>query len=476
MRASDRRGFLWAAALLALGAAQYAWNIVRVSPLSGYDALGHVKYILVILGEGRLPHPTLGPECAFNPPLYYMLGALAWRALEPLGALAIVVGLRSISAAAWLAAAWTTYRLCRRMGAGVGPSLVALALFLFVPACQLAIPMERNETLAAALSVLALPWLLDLEERPADMKAAAIVGTLAGLAAIAKFSGLWIAAACAIPFLKGRPSRGTLEAAAGCFLVMGAIAAPVYARNAALTGTPLPLSTLGEPAETFVRRLTFRERRFADYLWLDPRCLWEPALFKAGERSGLNPRMTNVWGTTYASAWHDAFSVRVPAREQGRGLRVGRALALIGLIPTALCVLGFAAALAAALRGRAEPGTLPLVGMTLIGLTLFLAYTWRTPPAVSLKASYLTPLAGAAAVFFCRGASLLRGRWGAVGLASSALAALLAGLAFSSHLLFPPVNMRHLLMIAMAFPDAPHQKEAADLLVRAIDPALLRAD
>src|SRR5262249_35186162 len=146
------------ALLLASAVVQYAWNAWRVSRLTGYDGVGHAAYVLTILRDGRLPQPLEGWS-TFHPPLYYLAGALAWRALEPLGPHAIVAGLRAISALAMLAAGCVAYHLAWRSGASRGVAWTASALVLFVPCAQMAAVMEGNEALGTGLAALAIPFI-----------------------------------------------------------------------------------------------------------------------------------------------------------------------------------------------------------------------------------------------------------------------------------------------------------------------------
>jgi len=428
-------------ALFLAAAAQYGWNAWRVPPLSGYDAGAHAGYLLTLAREGRLPHPLEGWS-TFHPPLYHLLASALWRALEPLGARALGAGLQGLSAAAGLATGLAAFRLLRRLGADFAGALVATALVLFVPCQQMAFVMIGNEALAGALSAAALLPLLALQRDPRRAGPAALAGLLAGLALATKYSGAFAALACAVPFLRRDLGRRGLRALLLLLLVGGALALPVYARNLLLTGTPLPILREHEPTRSQEERNVLRPRRATDYLWLSPAALWRPSIYhvRGDSTSELrrNPAMTNVWGLTYASIWYDAFAHRIPTPYHHDRVWSGRLLVLLGLVPTALMLLGFGAALGQALRSRGRSDDAPLVALWLAGLAGFVGFTAWAPSLVAVKGSYLLPLAPAGAAFYARAVARLPRRPRAAALGLSAAAALAAALVFSEGLVFRP--------------------------------------
>jgi hypothetical protein len=429
------------AALVLLAAAQYAWNAWLVPPLTGYDGVGHAAYVRTILEEGRLPHPVEGWS-TFHPPLYYLVGAAVWRLLEPLGPRAIVAGLRAISALAVLAAGCVAFRLVRRTGAGAGVAWTAAALVLFVPCAQMAAVMEGNEALGAGLAALALPSILALQEDPRRLRAAALAGLFVGLALATKFTGLFVAVACAVPFAR-RLDRAGVRALLVCSALVLAIGGPAYLRNLALTGSPIPMTRSLEPMRSVEARLELRPRRLADYLWVSPECLLRPSIFwvdGAPEPFGRwNLSMESAFGLAYASAWYDPFAQRIPMVFHRDGVWPGPALALLGLVPTGVALLGFARAIAAVARRGARAPDAPLVAMVLVGVASFVAFTWHAPALGAAKAAYLLPLGVPAALFFALGTERL-GRTGRALVTLSAATALLAALVFTSGLVFPPAK------------------------------------
>lgn len=441
-----------------------------VPPLTGYDGPGHAGYILTILTEHRLPHPTEGWS-TFHPPLYYLLGTAIWWALEPLGPQAVVAGLRLLGGLPGVAAGWVSYRLVRRLGGDFATAWMAAALVLFLPAAQMAAAMEGNEAFAAGVAAMAFLPLLALQRDPRDVRAAAMAGMFSGLAVISKFSGFAVAAAGAVPFARRDLDARALRALGVAALLGLAVAAPVYARNVALTGRVFPMARDYEPMRSVEQKLIIRPRRVADYFWVDRDCLLRPSMFHlAGlpaRRNNRNPAMVSVPGLLHASLWYDPFGHRVPIRYHEDGVRAGPTLVLLGLVPTAATLLGFAALVWRSVRSAGRAPEAPFVAMAALGTGAFLAYTWISQSSASVKGSYLLPLAPAAAVFFAEGVRRVGRRAGAAVLAVSGLAVIAAAVVFTEGLVFdsdPLLGQRLLARWSVMMPSA-HLTDAVTRLL-----------
>ena len=428
------------AALLLLAALQYGWNAHAVPALTGYDAGGHAGYILTILAEERLPDPRSGWS-TFHPPLYYLIGSGAWALLEPLGPGALSAGLRAIGGLACLAAGIVAWLLLR--GRCDGPTAwVASALVLFVPASQMAAAMIGNEALAAGLGALALPPLLALQRNPHSGRHAALAALFAGLAVATKYTGAFVAIACFVSFLRRDIDRGMLRAMAIGVAVFALVAGPVYIRNVVVSGTLFPVTRLGDLVKSVEDANVLRPRLLGDYLWVDPACLLRPSIHhvKGGATADprRNPAMTNVWGLAYASIWYDAQGHRIPLSHHRDGVRAGPVLTFLGVLPTAVMLLGFGLAAREFVRRRGRSDDAPLVVMWSVGIAMFVAFTWWAQSVVAVKGSYLLPLAVPGAVFFARGVGALGRRIRPWILGMSAVAAFTAAAIFTSGLFFPP--------------------------------------
>ena len=257
----ERRARVALLALFGVALAQRLWNMWAVEPLTGFDAPGHMGYVLTILSDHRLPHPTEGWS-TFHPPLYYLVASAVWAVLEPLGPRAVLLGIRALGVGLGLVAALVTHRLVRRLGGSNEVAFVTTALMLFVPCIQISATMEGNEAFAAGIAPLGLPSLLTLQANPRDRRAALLTGIVAGLAAIAKFTGLALIAACAVPFVRRDLDRPMLRAAATLGLAFALVAGPAYLRNVVLVGSPFPMTRVHEPMATAERVQIIRPRRW----------------------------------------------------------------------------------------------------------------------------------------------------------------------------------------------------------------------
>ncbi|MBW1688662.1 MAG: glycosyltransferase family 39 protein, partial [Deltaproteobacteria bacterium] len=284
------------ALLLAAAAAQYGWNACAVTPLVGYDSGGHAGYMLSIRGTGSLPHPLSGWS-TFHPPLYHLAGAGVWSALEPLGARAVVAGLRGISALAMLAAGVATFILVRRLRGSVQVAWLATALVLFVPSNQLAAAMIGNEALGAGLAALALIWIVKLQRDPYHLGAALAAGLFVGLALATKYTGFFVATASVVPFARSDLDRRMLGALGLCVLTAGIIAGPIYARNAVLNGSLVPMTRGLDQMKKIEAYCLQGERSVADYFKVSPGCLGRPSIYYSDGKpvkGKWNPALRNV--------------------------------------------------------------------------------------------------------------------------------------------------------------------------------------
>lgn len=430
--------------LFGIAGAHYAWNAAAQPGFWGYDEGGHAAYALAILETGALPDPFSGWS-TFHPPVYYLLAAASWALLEPLGPGAVLVGLRVWSALGVMAAAAVTFALARRLAGSELPALTAAALVLFVPVAQLAATMVGNEGLAAGFAALSLLFLVRLQGDPGRMRSALLAGGFAGLALATKFTGVWVLAACAVPFARGDLGTEGRRALAACFAIALAVAGPVYVRNLVLTDTPFPLTRTREPMKRQEASLQVRERRLADYLTVPLRCGQYPyvaVVAEGGSWAGLNPAMQSVPCLTYAGVWFDPFGLRALRADPAEGLRAGRALLWAGLVPSLLVLLGFGRALSRAVRSRGRDPAAPLVAVSVLALLSYAGITWMAPSLGAAKASYLLPALAPAGVFLALGAQLLgRGVRGAA-LALTGVALALALFVFTTGTVFRAADPR----------------------------------
>jgi tetratricopeptide (TPR) repeat protein len=399
----------------------------------GYDAWGHVAYVLYLDLYRAVPWADQGWSY-FHPPLHYALGWLLaqWQSSEVL-----VRGLALLGSAASLGTAWLAAWL---VGVAApdrpGLRLVAFGAVAFLPVHYFMSPMPGNELSETFLTAATLCAFVANErrERP-SLAGALIVGVLAGLALLTKFSGLLpLAVVCAALLLRTRlrgqwrEARGPAAARALLSLCVAlALAAPYYLRNVREFGTPMQLSRDYELVAQVERAQPPGRRGALDYLRLSPAAIADP--------NPLAPHLLrSVWGSTYLNVWADTYRESDVARalEAERVRRRSTSLmALLGLLPTGLAGIGVLCGARDVVRGRRRPVHLTMGLLALATVAAFVVFTWRVPIWSSLKASYLMGLSLPFAVFLARGCEALAARGRAVGLA---LGASLGGLALASSL------------------------------------------
>jgi tetratricopeptide (TPR) repeat protein len=394
----------WCAAV-GLAAGVRLWDALTGPLLWGYDAWGHVAYALFLDLYRAVPWADQGWSY-FHPPLHYAVG---W-ALAQLGSgEALARGLALWNGAASLATAGVAARLV----AWASPERPALALTGFCAVAYLPVhfvlsPMPGNELTETLLASAALATFVANERRAAPTRvAAALVGVLAGLALLTKFSGLLaVLVPCAAlalrAGLRGAWAAPPREAAVRAAILSGVallLASPYYARNVRAFGTPFQLSREFPLVAMVEREQPPGRRSVLDYLRVPP------AMF--GDPNPLAPHLLgSVWGSAYLNVWADTYRESDTARaleSESEQPRSTTAMALLGLLPTALAAGGAALGARDVRRGRRRGVYLPLAVQAAATLTAFVAFTWRVPLWSALKASYLLGLSLPFAVALARG-------------------------------------------------------------------------
>ena len=409
------RGWLSAAWILAIGGAVgvRVWNALFGPLMWGYDAWGHVAYVLFLDVYNGVPWADQGWSY-FHPPLHYAMG---WG-LAQFGSGAVLMrGIQLVSAAASLGTAGLAAWGVRRASPG-RPGLVVLAFtavaYLPVHFSMSTMPgNELTETFLAAAAVCA--FIANESRARPTLPAAAGVGVLLGLALLTKFSGLVplvaVLASLALRPLLGSAWRGALGSTAMRGVVIAVVAlaipAPYYARNVATFGTPFQLSRDFE----LVRQVEIEQRpglrSWRDYLAFPLRLFTDP-----------NPRaphmLHSVWGTVYLNVWADSFRESDVARAleaEREERRSSSVMALLGLAPTGLALAGALLAARDVRARRRRALYVPLLVLSATVLAAFAVFAWKVPIWSALKASYLLGLSLPYGVFMARCAEALAARW-----------------------------------------------------------------
>jgi len=377
-------------------------TVALTGPLMwGYDAWAHVAYVIFLDIYRGIPWADQGWSY-FHPPLHYALG---WLLAQFGSAEALMRGLSLLGSAMSLGTALLAAALVRRVSPQ--PRWLAIAAFGFVaflPAQLFMSPMPGNETTLTFLASAAMVWFIvgEMRTRPGGWRDA-ITGVLLGLALLTKFNGalplLAIVATLGLragfePRALGRIALRACTIAGVALLVSG----PYFARNWLTLDDPIAMSRPYPLVAAVERDQPPGFRTLRDYVYLPPRMFVDA--------SPTSPHLLHsVWGTVYLNFWADNFR----DSDQGRALDAELArrgstqlMALLGLLPTGLAVVGLGLSLRDARRGERVHAVIPLVLLTAGALLAFAGFAWVAPSWPSLKSSYLLVLSLPFAFFATR--------------------------------------------------------------------------
>jgi len=380
------------------------WNALAGPLMWGYDAWGHVAYVLFLDLYRSVPWADQGWSY-FHPPLHYALG---WVLAQSGSSEVLVRGLALLGGVTSLATAALAAQLVRMSAPERGwlPPL-AFAAVALMPLHLFMSNMPGNEMTLTFLTAAAMLAFIANEARTQTRLGLDVLcGVFVGLALLTKFSGL-VPLLVVLGALGLRPifspSRGT--ELRRCLLrgvtisgVALLLAAPYYTRNVGAFGTPFQLSRDYPLIIQVEADQPPGERGIGDYFRFSPRMFSEP-----------NPlaehMLHSVWGTVYLNFWADVFreSDRERALDaEGSNRPTTTAMALAGLVPTALAIFGALLAARDVRAGRRRSIYGPLLLLSGATLASFAIFAWRVPIWSALKASYLLGLSLPYGVFLAR--------------------------------------------------------------------------
>lgn len=382
------------AALFALGAAQRVWNLLYYPVEAGFDARGNWAYISMLIGHWRLPEPDAGWSTA-HPPFFYAVSAVIGELLGEPGKQATTLAVVAMSALIGLAAIGAVAAYVRhRSGGDDGRMLLSSVLLLFLPVHVYMSAMLSEEILATALVTFASIGLARELGRPQGEGLSslrlALIGLVAGLGLLTKMSAVMIIVAGSVVLLAEGPKRGWKRSlgAAVCFGGFASLAGGwFYLRNLALYGFLYPhglevhavMSTLPPGSRTILDYLSFPLAAFRGVHASDPVLLH------------------SVWGSTWSSIWFDSHRYFLPMQAPGLAFAASTLLVL-ALVPTIAFAIGLARGVRRAIRESSGPDRL-FVGLTVLLLCGFVAFTWRNPWYVTIKGSFLLGISAPYAIY-----------------------------------------------------------------------------
>jgi hypothetical protein len=395
-----RRAELAAAALIMALALVAGWNAYKYPSGAGYDVRQHEEYADLLIHHGEIPSGE-GSEY-YTPPGFYALAGVATVIGEHVHSGDPHKLGQVLNWLVLLAAAGVLWLLARELFPGsVRTQLGALAFFCFLPVVLRVGAMFHPEPLSMLLTAVAL--LLSarmLGRRDYRWQLAVATGVALGLGQLVRAFSLWTFAAVVIAFAAARAWRPLLVVV----LATAVVASPWYIRQTIKYGDPVfDRPTKDEP---------IWERRPASfYVGLGlPEVFTDP----------IRPHYVNkAIPTTYSDAWGDYFGVWRGSRETQ---------SFLGLLPTALAIVGWLALLFRSVRAPPRLAVALLPGLGLLGY-LYFTVSYPTPDGDVLKASYLLTTAPAWALAFGFALERLPGRL-RIAVAAVAAASVLAALPF----------------------------------------------
>lgn len=394
----------WLAALAGLIA---LWNAVAYPPGASYDAASHKEYADFLVQHHRLPVRDETPEY-YSPPLYYTLaGLLTWvgrqASLPDPHKVAQLLNVPAVVGTVLLVAALARLLWPSRPWLAVAASGYVVA----APVLSRTASMFNPEPLDLFVSVLcAYLAARMLVERRYPVGWALALGAALGVGQMIRQFALWTLACVILAFLAAlwaRPDerRSAARALAVALAACVVIAAPWYVYRAVNYGNPV-----------FDRPQTSKplwERRPPSF-YLSPGI---PDVFSQPYRPHL---VNRAWPQTYSDLWGDWYGVfgwsihdrSTPSKTQNAWL-VGQNV--LGLLPTALALGGWAVLLWRGLRRR-DPVRLLVSLMPLAGIAGYLYFTvsYPTPDGDVLKPTYMLTTLWAWALCFGWAATKVGGR------------------------------------------------------------------
>lgn len=401
----------WAVAV-GVSAGVRLWNALTAALMWGYDAWGHVAYVLFLDLYREVPYADQGWSF-YQPPLHYALG---WLLAQLAGAEALVRGLSLLGAAASLGiaglAAWLA-RLAHPQRPWL--ALLAFCAVAFLPVHFTVGNMPGNEMTVAFFNTAAIAALVANERRLRPALAGdAVTGVLLGLAVLAKHTGFVAVLAVAgslalrvgLAAERGSELRRVALRAGVVALALLAVGGPHYLRNLESYGKLIPTNRDYPLVSQIEAGQAPGERHLRDYATLSPRVIVEP--------NPMAPHMyRSVWGALYTNLWADTHreSDRERALEAERRVHPAWVVMIVvGLLPTGLALLGVGLAARDARAGRRRAIYLPLLLLSGAMVLAIVVFVWIVPRWSAMKAAYGLSLSLPFALFLARAVEELSDR------------------------------------------------------------------
>ena len=426
------------AVMVAVAVAVRIYNVAVFPALRAPDGFGHFTYVWYLADTGRVPLAMSGWSF-FHPPLYYALMAGFWRLFAPLDPVIRLKLGTGLVALLGLVHAGVCYAFVRRRFPDDRVVQVAAPAFLlFLPVQLYTAGYLGNEALGAVLCSLSLLFLLRLLEHPVGSRAA-LLGLGLGLGMLTKFTALGIvigayASIAVSSFVRGNV-QGGIRLLTITTAVMLAACGWFYARNVRIYGTPFQTSRDTLEVRRIENMQTKGDRGLLEYVLFDPLIVVQPQwprdlpLYgKLPPDTPRGPLRESVWTGVFANTFFDAVGGQVipPITHDEGSLRAGQLLLTLGLVPTALVLLGIAGTLGGLRRSGWSSPDAAMIPSFVATLLIFVYSTKSVPMHAAVKATYLSPALAMFGFWFAHGLHRLRRASPKAGMLALAACVLLA--------------------------------------------------
>lgn len=385
-------------------------NALEFPIMKGYDANWHFIYIISVAQYAKFPLPETSFEF-YQPPLYYFFAGAIFNIMSKIGANAVAVGLKMLSAVMSFILALISVVACYKYFTKNRPELVFIcALAMYMPVNIYAASMIGNELLSGLFISIGLIYLINITlNHSYTFKSALVLGALTGFAVLSKYTGfilvITVFLICAVVYLK---RMCNFKKIAGFILVFSTIILVIsgwwYAKNLIVYGDPFIKSNDLKIFSGIYNSQPPGSRNLKDFIIFNPKIFVQPFLAEDGDfnkfystkYSNYNNAYNSVPAGTYATLWLENHGLFTGFKKND--FFMSKVLLFLGLVPFAGIIIGFFLSARKCLNNVLY---LPVVIPVIISVIIYCAYNLKYPYFCHTKALFMIHLYIPALIFTC---------------------------------------------------------------------------